>query len=188
MTKFEEEFNYLIELSGKVLIGQVDAEAFEKNRIAFFEKYETDQQQALPVVPECVAEWYESYGKSSESLEFYIYLFCGKFYSSRDSRKNRELTNFEKWFGEDKNKPIETLIRMQDGYTVEKPQLFYLRDELTGQFLAKDNQFKDKDRYFFWTGADPLTHSIGTAWKLTFTQQEIDSMETGSYEQIEVEE
>ena len=56
MTKFEEEFNYLIELSGKVLIGQVDAEAFEKNRIAFFEKYETDQQQALPVVPEDVDE------------------------------------------------------------------------------------------------------------------------------------
>ncbi|WP_416432583.1 hypothetical protein QK910_07295 [Lactococcus cremoris] len=59
MTKFEEEFNYLIELSGKVLIGQVDTEAFKKNRIAFFEKYETDQQQALPVVPECVAEWIE---------------------------------------------------------------------------------------------------------------------------------
>ncbi|MCT3113811.1 DUF1642 domain-containing protein, partial [Lactococcus lactis] len=37
-------------------------------------------------------------------------------------------------------------------------------------------------------GADPLTHSIGTAWKLTFTQQEIDSMQTGSYEQIEVAE
>uniref|UniRef100_UPI00321A0DAA DUF1642 domain-containing protein n=1 Tax=Lactococcus lactis TaxID=1358 RepID=UPI00321A0DAA len=74
-----------------------------------------------------------------------------------------------------------------DGYQVEKPQLFYLRDELTGQFLAKDNQFKDKDRYFFWTGADPLTHSIGTAWKLTFTQQEIDSMQTGSYELVPVE-
>ena len=59
MTKFEEEFNYLIELSGKVLIGQVDAEAFEKNRIAFFEKYETDKQQALPVVPSFVAEWIE---------------------------------------------------------------------------------------------------------------------------------
>ena len=59
MTKFEEEFNYLIELSGKVLLGQVDAETFKKNRIAFFEKYETDQQQALPVVPEDVAEWIE---------------------------------------------------------------------------------------------------------------------------------
>ncbi len=45
--------------------------------------------------------------------------------------------------------------------------------------------FKDKDRYFFWTGADPLTHSVGTAWKLTFTQAEIASMQTGSYEQIE---
>lgn len=59
MTKFEEEFNYLIELSGKVLIGQVDAEAFEKNRIAFFEKYETDQQQALPVVPDFIGKWIE---------------------------------------------------------------------------------------------------------------------------------
>jgi len=59
-----------------------------------------------------------------------------------------------------------------------------LRDELTGQFLAKNNQFKNEDRYFFWNGEDPLTHSIGTAWKLTFTQQEIDSMQTGSYEQI----
>ena len=70
--------------------------------------------------------------------------------------------------------------------TIQHHELFYLRDELTGQFLAKDNRFKDKDRYFFWTGEDPLTHSIGTAWKLTFTQQEIDSMETGSYEQIPV--
>ncbi|MCT3090954.1 DUF1642 domain-containing protein, partial [Lactococcus lactis] len=45
----------------------------------------------------------------------------------------------------------------------------------------------NEDRYFFWNGADPLTHSIGTAWKLTFTQQEIDSMETGSYELVPVE-
>ena len=54
MTKFEEDFNHLIELSGKVLIGKVDTEVFEKNRIAFFEKYETYQQQPLPVVPEDV--------------------------------------------------------------------------------------------------------------------------------------
>lgn len=55
MTKFEEEFNYLIELSGKVLIGQVDAEAFEKNRVAFFEKYETDQQQKP--CQSCLSVW-----------------------------------------------------------------------------------------------------------------------------------
>ncbi|WP_225666715.1 DUF1642 domain-containing protein [Lactococcus garvieae] len=136
-------------------------------------------QQALPVVPECVAEWYESHGESSESLEFYIYLFCGKFYSSRDSRKNRELTNFEKWFGEDKNKPIETLIRMQDGYTVEKPQLFYLKNKLTTSYLILDTS----TGYFeHWSS----TEATGR-YKSEFTQAEIDSMQTGSYELVPVE-
>ncbi|MDR7695802.1 DUF1642 domain-containing protein [Lactococcus lactis] len=178
MTKFEEEFNYLIELSGKVLIGQVDAEAFEKNRIAFFEKYETDQQQALPVVPECVAEWIEILKtkglKPLKNPETY----------GETGFTEEKLQNIVFWISEHQEDYMRAWL---DGYTVEKPQLFYLRDELTGQFLAKDNQFKNEDRYFFWTGADPLTHSIGTAWKLSFTQQEIDSMQTGSYELVPVE-
>ena len=98
-------------------------------------------------------------------------------------------------FYTNKNREAHKCIQERDEYinylesklSNAKPQLFYLRDELTGQFLAKDNQFKNEDRYFFWTGADPLTHSIGTAWKLTFTQQEIDSMQTGSYELVPVE-
>lgn len=180
MTKFEEEFNYLIELSGKVLIGQVDAETFEKNRIAFFEKYETDQQQALPVVPEYVAEFIEDCKKEGDCL-FGVFADA-----TRVEHDMPDLVYF--WLGDEGNNDELFARAWLDGYTVEKPQLFYLRDELTGQFLAKDNQFKNEDRYFFWNGADPLTHSIGTAWKLTFTQQEIDSMQTGSYEQIEVEE
>ena len=179
MTKFEEEFNYLIELSGKVLIGQVDDETFKKNRIAFFEKYETDQQQALPVVPSFVAEWIEILKtkglKPLKNPETY----------GETGFTEEKLQNIVFWISEHQEDYMRAWL---DGYTVEKPQLFYLRDELTGQFLAKDNRFKDKNRYFFWTGEDPLTHSIGTAWKLTFTQQEIDSMETGSYEQIEVAE
>ena len=135
-------------------------------------------QQALPVVPECVAEWieilktkglkplknpetYEETGFTEETLQDIVF-----------------------WISEHQEDYMRAWL---DGYTVEKPQLFYLRDELTGQFLAKDNRFKDKDRYFFWTGEDPLTHSIGTAWKLSFTQQEIDSMQTGSYELVPVE-
>ncbi|NHI71366.1 DUF1642 domain-containing protein [Lactococcus petauri] len=74
------------------------------------------------------------------------------------------------------------------GYTVAKEKRFYLKHELTGQFLAKRNQESGYRKYFFWTGENPLTHSIGTAWELKFTQREIDSMETGSYEQIEVDE
>ncbi|UHU65331.1 DUF1642 domain-containing protein [Lactococcus garvieae] len=178
MTKFEEEFNYLIELSGKVLLGQVDAETFKKNRIAFFEKYETDQQQALPFVPEFVAEWIEILKtkglKPLKNPETY----------GETGFTEEKLQNIVFWISEHQEDYMRAWL---DGYTVEKPQLFYLRDELTGQFLAKDNRFKDKDRYFFWTGEDPLTHSIGTAWKLSFTQQEIDSMQTGSYELVPVE-
>ena len=135
------------------------------------------QQQALPVVPEFVAEWIEILKtkglKPLKNPETY----------GETGFTEEKLQNIVFWISEHQEDYMRAWL---DGYQVEKPQLFYLRDELTGQFLAKDNQFKDKDRYFFWTGADPLTHSIGTAWKLTFTQQEIDSMQTGSYEQIAV--
>ena len=137
------------------------------------------KQQALPVVPERVAEWIEILKtkglKPLKNPETY----------GETGFTEEKLQNIVFWISEHQEDYMRAWL---DGYTVEKPQLFYLRDELTGQFLAKDNRFKDKNRYFFWTGEDPLTHSIGTAWKLTFTQQEIDSMETGSYEQIEVAE
>ena len=136
-------------------------------------------QQALPVVPDCVAEWIEILKtkglKPLKNPETY----------GETGFTEEKLQNIVFWISEHQEDYMRAWL---DGYTVEKPQLFYLRDELTGQFLAKDNCLKDEDRYFFWPGADPLTHSIGTAWKLTFTQQEIDSMETGSYEKIEVAE
>ena len=136
------------------------------------------QQQALPVAPECVAEWIEILKtkglKPLKNPETY----------GETGFTEEKLQNIVFWISEHQEDYMRAWL---DGYTVEKPQLFYLRDELTGQFLAKDNRFKDKDRYFFWTGEDPLTHSIGTAWKLSFTQQEIDSMQTGSYELVPVE-
>lgn len=150
------------------------------------------QQQVLPVVPECVAEFVSGDENELSKADRIAYLLKSvqgdSYYLTVELPGDGTITVDE---GQELyNWAIcqhhETILKLWNGYTVEKPQLFYLRDELTGQFLAKDNQFKDKDRYFFWTGADPLTHSIGTAWKLTFTQQEIDSMETGSYEQIEV--
>lgn len=144
------------------------------------------QQQALPVVPECVAGAIESIPDHYSAFEA-IDLIKSKV--EVFTEENKDWLQVYNWLCEGiDNQDTFALAFITRKYEVEKPQLFYLRDELTGQFLAKDNQFKDKDRYFFWTGADPLTHSIGTAWKLTFTQQEIDSMQTGSYEQIEVAE
>lgn len=170
----DEHVQNLVELGGSYVLANQNL--MEENKRLTQEivdlKSELDKKELL-VVPEYVAEWYESHGESSESLEFYIYLFCGKFYSSRDSRKNRELTNFEKWFGEDKNKPIETLIRMQDGYTVEK-QKFYLKNKLTNMYLYK----KPLGGY----GEEPTDSIKHLTDDFKFTQKEIYGMNVQGYD------
>ena len=179
MTKFEEKLEilpiktiqhpvgdtkYYAAVHVKTLIAQADEEiANLKSQL---------QQQALPVVPDFIGKLINTFGAPEDGKHIN--------YSASYLEIQKELD----WID---NHQKTWLTALLIGFRVEKPQLFYLRDELTGQFLAKDNQFKNEDRYFFWTGADPLTHSIGTAWKLTFTQQEIDSMQTGSYELVPVE-
>lgn len=72
---------------------------------------------------------------------------------------------------------------MQNGYTV-KEKRFYLKHK---SVLVFDPDMEDSDVEELYLGAGgnfvPYQH---LAYK--FTQQEIDSMETGSYEQVEVEE
>jgi hypothetical protein len=180
MSKFEEELNNL-----PVSIITNYGDYWNKAQLLTVFK-DWKPQQALPVVPEDVDKAIKYLKKHVDStfIELgYILTEKGFKWLNDFQFKDRQFG-----FGGLNNKLFILSHLAITGYTVEKPQLFYLRDELTGQFLAKDNQFKNEDRYFFWTGADPLTHSIGTAWKLSFTQQEIDSMQTGSYEQIEVAE
>lgn len=177
MTKFEEEFNYLIELSGKVLLGQVDAETFEKNRIEFFEKYETDQQQSLPVVPECVADYISELKEKGHGIQFG--LMCSTHNAAGEG--NEKAIHW-------KDDNAEDFARAWlDGYTVEKPQLFYLKhidmsksDAHLNWYLAKgtDNVLIHQG---IKKGKSPKLKCI-----LKLTQQEIDSMQTGSYEQIPV--
>ncbi len=166
MTKFEEELSSL-----PVSKSTNYTEYWNKAQLLTVFK-DWQPQQALPVVPDFIGKLINTFGAPED----------GKYinYSASYLENQKELD----WID---NHQKTWLTALLIGFTVEKPQLFYLRDELTGQFLAKDNRFKDKDRYFFWTGEDPLTHSIGTAWKLSFTQQEIDSMQTGSYELVPVE-
>lgn len=175
MTKFEEEFNYLIELSGKVLLGQVDAETFKKNRIEFFEKYETDQQQALPVVPECVADYISELKEKGHGIQFG--LMCSTYDAAGEG--NEKAIHW-------KDDNAEDFARAWlDGYQVEKPQLFYLKNKLTTSYLALDT---NTGYYEHW-GEEIIPKLLKKqGYKISFTQSEIDSMQTGSYEQIEVTE
>lgn len=182
----DEEFRKMVEIGGEFVLANenlIDVNTKLAEEIANLKSQL--QQQALPVVPKDVdkaIKYLKKHNNSTLSDLDDILTAKGFSWLNDFQFKDRRFG-----VGGLNNKLFILSHLAVTGYQVEKPQLFYLRDELTGQFLAKDNQFKDKDRYFFWTGEDPLTHSIGTAWKLSFTKQEIDSMETGSYELVPVE-
>ncbi|MDT2905619.1 DUF1642 domain-containing protein [Lactococcus lactis] len=119
------------------------------------------QQQALPVVPECVAEFISKVKKADNNLTF---AFNSKF----DECPAKYWKEAIVWR---LNHPEEFARAWLDGYTVEKPKLFYLENKITGMYLSSD-------------GKEFYEHHKIHGFK--FTQSEIDSMETGSYEQIEV--
>ena len=177
MTKFEEKLEilpikniehpvgdtkYYAAVHVKTLIAQADEEiANLKSQL---------QQQALPVVPEFVAEWIEhckgmGYGLTA-SLTFKL-----------SSTMHEEISaKILKWLGNEGNDETFALAFITRKYQVEKPQLFYLREKNTNYYLNKSknnglelvpNPYFDEDNQF--------------------TQQEIDSMQTGSYELVPVE-
>ena len=152
------------------------------------------QKQALPVVPECVAEYIERCKRSD----------CGLIWAIRPDRDAND--NSEKVYDwlfpngvklpngmypnpyepdnlvrPDKENQIKFVRAWLDGYTVEKPQLFYLCEKNTGYYLRKSGTD--------WYGITShySNDSDENYMNYKFTQQEIDSMQTGSYELVPVE-
>lgn len=119
------------------------------------------QQQALPVVPECVAEFITKVKKADNNL---TYAFNSKFDECPAKYWNKAIV----WR---LNNPDEFARAWLDGYTVEKPQLFYLKNKITGMYLSSDGEglYEQHKNHGF-----------------KFTQEDINSLDTGSYEQIEV--
>lgn len=70
-----------------------------------------------PVVPKFVAEWFED-NKNELDLAIFIAI------RGLDEEEWPHKTDFENWLDVSKNKPIETLVRMKDGYEVEKEPLY----------------------------------------------------------------
>ncbi|MBU9741713.1 DUF1642 domain-containing protein [Enterococcus faecium] len=75
-----------------------------------------DEQQK-PVVPQFVAEWFE---ENKDDSEFAIWELCVDSYGSAEQ-------GMLNWIQQSENKPIETLIRMKDGYEVEKEPFYYVK-------------------------------------------------------------
>lgn len=221
MKKFEEELNYLIELSGKVLTGQSEAEDFEKHRVLFIKEQQAKidelteknelyfenlceniaamkdvankmkelsqeneslkaqlekQRPEIPEVPQFVADFIvghkfnhykmvEDFGKMSNDSEIKRWIF------------DNISTNAH---GTDRG--LKTLFELiNHGYTVAKEKRFYLKNKLTNSYLT----FYPVTGYYGHFRGD-IEKYLDLQTK--FTQSEIDNMETGSYEIIEVEE
>ncbi|MCM6854581.1 DUF1642 domain-containing protein [Enterococcus faecium] len=71
-----------------------------------------------PVVPKFVAEWFE---ENKDDLEFPIWELCVDSYGSKDEH------GMLNWIQQSENNPIETLIRMKNGYEVEKEPLYRVK-------------------------------------------------------------
>ncbi|WP_080619352.1 DUF1642 domain-containing protein [Lactococcus lactis] len=146
------------------------------------------EHQALPVVPECVGEWIEhckgmGYGLIA-ALTFKL-----------SSTMHEELSvKILKWLGNEGNDETFALAFITGKYEIEKPQLFYLKHI----DMSKRNSINDLylKKYIHTdlteNGEHRLSHTMSAKGiypskeYCAFTQQEIDSMQTGSYEQIPV--
>ncbi|MGY0191450.1 DUF1642 domain-containing protein, partial [Lactococcus petauri] len=124
-------------------------------------KSQLEKQQ--PEIPEFVAEYIESY-KDRRTI-------YGVF--DKISKKRKTYPKLYEWVFEDENSQATFALAFITGkYQVEKPQLFYLKNKLTTSYLILDTS----TGYFEHWGS---TEATGR-YKSSFTQQEIDSMETGS--------
>ena len=95
-----------------------------------------DEQQApinkpeKPVVPQFVADFYESI---KDDFEYKVYELCLQYKHRGDELPQ----GVAWWFGDSRNKPIETLVMMHKfGYEVEKEKLYRAKNKQTGEYLC----------------------------------------------------
>lgn len=106
-----------------------------------------------PVVPQYVADWFE---KNKKDLDYNIWNYC------YDWEKQDISGGFYRWFDESDHNPIEILVKMRNGYEIEKPLFAIQNDE--ENYLVK---------FSLW-GTDGTNHSFefNPEYKLTFTDKE----------------
>ena len=90
-----------------------------------------------PVVPQFVADFYESI---EDDFESGVYELCAQFYEDESELSD----GLYWWFKFSANKPIQTLVNMHKfGYEVEKEKLYTAKLKLTGEYLVYYASIKD---------------------------------------------
>lgn len=116
-----------------------------------------------PVVPKFVAEWFEEKEGGLENAIFYECVRVTDTYS-------KDYSEFQRWLVSAENNPIETLVRMKDGYEVEKEPLYTVTISLDRKYyLATDENECDGISPTLTTSSDVL------GYRYYLTEKEIKS-------------
>ncbi|WP_455477745.1 DUF1642 domain-containing protein [Streptococcus salivarius] len=98
-----------------------------------------------PVVPQCVADWYEE-NKGSYDYNLWGYLTSWEYHKDKDK-------DFKEWVSEDKNQPIITLSNMhQFGYEVEKEKRYRVSMPKTRNRKDHAQLLCEANGKVFWCG------------------------------------
>ncbi|MDC0825466.1 DUF1642 domain-containing protein [Lactococcus petauri] len=153
-------------------------EQLDRENLALHDKIASLESQQ-PEIPEFV-------GKYIKETADPIHEMCAwsEHYGDNGTKCDEpELSKMLDWFGMNRNMFYEAVIK---GYTVAKVKRFYLKHK---SVIVYDCNCgcgnSDTDELYLMADGNFAIFKVD-AYK--FTQSEIDSMETGSYEQIEVEE
>lgn len=145
------------------------------------------QQQALPVVPVDVDEAIK-YLKNHNNSTFSD---LGDILTNKGFKWLNDFQFKDRRFGVGGlNNKLFILSHLAiTGYQVEKPQLFYLKHiDMSKKYKGETNVLA-YGKSGVIDGHEPFLNGVySNDSKFIFTQKEIDSMQTGSYEQIEVTE
>lgn len=115
------------------------------------EQQETIDKKEKPVVPQYVADFYESI---EDDFEDGVYGLCAEFYEEESELS----TELYWWFKLDVNKPIETLVKMKlYGYEVEHEQRYVVAipDDARDGFIQL---WKNRDGKLFFNFSDKIRY------------------------------
>ena len=179
--ELKQKDEHILKLENENSFMRDECTTFDSNGMAVEPKL---QQQALPVVPECVGEFVsgdETELSKADRIAYLLKSVEGDNYYLEEYLTNAGIISQEQGehlYAWATNQTHETILELWNGYQVEKPQLFYLKNKLTGLWLMR---YEIVDKVY------PYDHTSDIRNRDTFTQQEIDSMQTGSYELVPVE-
>ena len=120
-----------------------------------------------PIVPQFVADWFE---RNKDDLEYAIWELCVDSYNAED-----EQGMFD-WIQCCGNKPIETLIRMKDGYEVNKEPLYYVY--LPEIIASPEMFFPDIEGAYLMKSDDGIELADNNDFEdMKFTEREIKAID-----------